>query len=215
MNHRPLAAFALLFFILLLSSCLGVSMDIALNQNGSGTIALEYNISRSMDALGRLDGNERWNTIPVGKADFERTVDRLPDIKMLSFSSKEDDKNLVISSKPEFTSIAGLLAFLDASGQRSSFSGDARSGRMVFTLSEGGGNKNPELNELLAAISDSYSVDLSMSFATEAGLAVKDNQGRAINAGNRIIANGKKVSCSFPLYDILASDNGINVELVW
>jgi len=215
MKQKIPAAVILISVFFMLSSCLGLKMDIALNQNGSGTINLEYRISRSLDALGRLDGNERWNTIPVGKADFDRTVDRLPDIKLTSFSSKEDDKNLIINAKLDFTSIKGLLAFLDASGQRSSFSGDGRSGRLEFTLSEGDGDKSPELNELLAAISESYSVDIGMSFASDAVLNIKDNQGRIIEAGNKITARGKKVSCSFPLYEILSSSRGINVEVIW
>ena len=214
-KHKPLAVIFLLSFVFLMSSCLGVNMNIALNQNGSGTIALEYRISRTLDALGRLDGNERWNTIPIGRADFERTVDRLPDIKLISFSSREDGKNLLISAKLEFTSLKGLLAFLDAGGRRSSFSGDARSGSMVLSLSEGAENINSGLNGLIAAVCESYTVDLSMNFPSEGSLSVTDRHGKALAAGNDIIAKGKRVSCSFPLYEIFSSGNGINVEFLW
>ena len=180
------------FAIVLLTSCFGVTADISLNANGSGTITLEYRVSQVMDALGRLDGNERWNTIPVGRADFERTVDRLPDMRLLSFSSRTDARDIIVSARMEFTSIQGLLAFLDASGRSSSFTGDAGSGRLVFTLSEGTPDLSAELLELLAVISDGYSVNINMSFP-----------------------GGRRVSHSFPLYTVLSSDTEMNIEFNW
>ena len=178
--------------LILFSSCFGLSFDIVLNSNGSGTIDLEYRISKSIDSLGRLDGNERWNTIPVGRADFERTLDRLPELRLLSFSEKEEERDLVIGVKIEFKAIKDLLAFLDAGGRRSSFSGDTASGRLVLTLSEGAESNNQSLNKLIAEVFDSYSVNMSMSFP-----------------------GGRRVSHSFPLYEILSSSERITVEFNW
>ena len=119
-------------FLFLLGSCLGASADIELNQNGTGTITLEYQISQSLDSLGRLDGNERWNTIPVGRADLERTLDRLPGMSLISFSSRETGRNIVIRARMEFENISTLLSFIDAGGRRSSFSGDGNSGSLIL-----------------------------------------------------------------------------------
>ena len=188
----PLRLCVISFTIILFSSCFGVNMDIALNQNGSGIITLEYRINRSIDALGRLDGNQRWNTIPVGRADFERTLDRLPEMRLLSFSSREDERDLVINARLEFASIEGLLAFLDAGGRRSVFSGDARSGRLLLTLNEGAAIENPALRELIAAISEPYSVNINMSFP-----------------------GGRRTSYSFPLNEVLNSAEAINLEFSW
>ena len=214
---KQIAAIFPLLFIFLFNSCFGASADITLNPDGSGTIALEYRISKSLDSLGRLDGNERWNTIPVGRADFERTLDRLPDMRLLSFSSREDAQDIIISARMEFSSIRGLLAFLDASGRRSSFAGDARSGSLLLTLSEGPGISSPELARLLAAVSEGYSVRFGMGFLGEASLAVSDSQGRPLAAipGSEIRSAGRRVSAYFPLYEILASAEGINVEFNW
>jgi len=207
----------LLPLILLLCSCFGVNADIVFNPNGSGTIALEYQVSKSLDALGRLDGNERWNTIPVGRADFERTMDRLPEMRLLSFSSKEDEKNIIISAKMEFASIRGLFAFLDASGRRSSFTGDARSGHLSLTLSEGAQNQNPELAKLLRGISEAYFVKMSMSFPGTGSLVLSDRQGRPLPAipGSEIHSPGRKVSFAIPLYQVLSSTDGINAVFSW
>ena len=210
-----------LLFLFMLNSCLGINADIVFNRNGSGTIALEYHISKSLDSLGKTDGNERWNTIPAGRADFERTLDRLPEIKLLSFSSKEDEKNLIIAVKMEFANLQGLLSFLDASGRRSSLSGDASSGNLVLTLNEGSKNKNTGQgsppDKLIADIFESYSVRMSMTFPDEGSLNITDNQGNPLNtgAGSEFNTRGKRVSFSFPLYEVLSSSEGINVVFSW
>ena len=207
----------LFLFFLLFSSCFGVNTDIILHQNGSGTIVLEYQISKMLDSLGKLDGNERWNTIPVGRADFERTLDRLPEIKLLSFSSKEDEKNLTINAKLEFATIKGLLSFLDARAVHSSFSGDANSGKMIFTLIEGSKQENFGLNQLISDVFQGYKIRMSIVFPSEGNLTITDNLGKEITnlAGSEVISKGKKVSFSFPLYEVLSANKGIKAEFCW
>jgi hypothetical protein len=215
-KRKNIFAVFILPAVFLMNSCFGVSADIALNQNGSGTIALEYRISKSLDSLGRLDGNERWNTIPVGRADFERTLERLPEMKLLSFTSAEDGKDLVITAKMEFSSIEGLLAFMDAGGRRSAFSGDGRSGRLVLTLAEGNKGAGPGLNKLLAGITESYFIKMGMTFPGEGGLVVTDSHGKpAAIPGSEVQAGGKRASCSFPLFQVITAPEGINLEFSW
>ena len=202
---------------LLLCSCIGVSADITLNQNGSGTIALEYRISNTLDSLGKLDGNERWNTIPVGRADFERTLDRLPEMKLLSFFSKEDERNQIISLKMEFQKLETLLAFLDASGMRSSLKGNAGSGQLSLVLSKSGELNNPSFASLLAEISEPYSVNFSMTFSGDSSLRLQNDVGLEHKKTPKaeIISKGKKVSFSLPLYEIISSSEGITAEFSW
>jgi len=208
---------ALLLLLLLMDSCLGVSADIAFNQNGSGTITLEYRISKSLDSLGKLDGNERWNTIPVGKADFERTLDRLPKMKLLSYTSKEDAKDLIVTVKMEFQDMSALLAFMDASGRKASFSGNAGSGSLVLTLNEGAGDINSGLAQLISGISEGYSIRMGISFPNQGSLALTDTNGQDLTAppGAAIQSPGKTVSCSIPLYQVLSAQKGMKIVVSW
>ena len=206
---------AILLLSGLFSSCFGVNLDISLNENGSGTITLEYKISRSLDNLGKLDGNERWNTIPVGKADFERSLDRLPDIKLISFSSNETNDDLVIRAKMEFQKLSGLFSFLDARGGKSSFSGEKEKGIITINLSEPGNFDNQHLLKLITEISRNYEVALSMSFPAEGTMRVFDTAGKPLSPDREYTAKGKKVSCIFSLSEVLTSANGINVEMAW
>ena len=208
---------ALCFFLLIFSSCFGVSVDIAFDQKGSGDVTLEYQISKALDALGKLDGNERWNTIPVGKADFERTMDRLPGMKLTSFSSKEDRNNLIINAKMEFENLNSLMSFIDASGLRSSFSGDAHSGRIFIVLNGAKARNNTALEKFIAEITEAYSVKLSMVFPNSGSVKIVNGRGLQLNEipGSVINSTGKKVSCSFPLYSVLSAAEGINIEFRW
>ena len=197
-------------------------MEITLNQNGSGTIEVEYTVSRSLDSLGKLDGNERWNTIPVGKADFTRTIDRIPEMKLLSFSSKENERDLTVTAKLEFENLKALTAFLDAGGRRSSLSGDARSGSLVLTLAEGKNlsQDNGDINELyrlIADISEPYLIKISMSFPNEGRLQITNALGLPLPElpGSEIKSAGKKVSFALPLFAVFSSTEGINAEFHW
>ncbi|GHT76702.1 hypothetical protein FACS1894124_8630 [Spirochaetia bacterium] len=94
LNRRVCGVLAGVLITGVLGSCIGMSADITIRRNGSGVLALEYRMSRELESLGKLDGNERWLPIPVGKADFERTTDRIPGLALKSFSSKTTDKTL-------------------------------------------------------------------------------------------------------------------------
>ena len=189
---KQLKIFLTLSVLVLFSSCLGLNLDISLNTNGSGTVSLEYQVSRNMDSLGRLDGNERWNTIPAGRADFERTLDRLPGMRLLSFSSREDDRDIFFNARMEFDSIQTLLSFLDAAGRRSFYRLDANSGHLELTLSEGRENNNIAIEKLAMEVFDSYSLNIRMTFP-----------------------NGRSTSFSFPIYEILSSSERMSVEFNW
>ena len=216
MKHKHITIGILPFFLILLNSCLGVSMNISLNRDGSGIVTLNYQISRALDSLGKLDGNERWNTVPVGKADFERTIERLPEVKLLSFASREDDKNTIIDVKMEFSSPRGLLAFLDASGRSAVFSGDGNSGALILNLADPNILKNPSLLKLIADISDNYTVQMGMTFHDQGYLLLLDNSGNAIAIPDQDIqSRGKTVSFSIPLQEVLSSRKGVNAEFHW
>jgi len=216
MKHKEITAVILPLLLILLNSCLGVSMNVILNKDGTGTIMLSYQVSRALDTLGKLDGNENWNTVPVGKADFERTIERLPGMKLLSFASREDEKNTIIDVKMEFSSPGSLLAFLDASGRNSVFQGDGNSGSLTLNLADSNGIKNPSLIKLIADISGNYNVQMGMTFHNQGNLLLLDDSGNAAAiSGVDIQSQGKTVSFSIPTSEILSSQKGIIAEFRW
>jgi hypothetical protein len=220
-------------FFVLMNSCLGASADISMRADGSGRISLEYRGSQMLESLGRLDGNERWQTIPVGKAGFERSLARIADLSLRSFSSKEapsansrlGGKDLVTKVSLEFKSTAALLAFWGsgAAGSGGAGASIAASGRTASLIQRDGKNVlrivlldplsdsiDGDLLSLLKEISAGYEISFSMSAPQNAVLSLNPSVSSA-----RITAQGKKVSVALSMGDLLELNDGLAVEISW
>jgi hypothetical protein len=213
---RSPAPFLLLSFFLL-SSCIGITADISVREDGSGRIRLEYRVSRIIESLGKLDGNERWQTVPVGKADFDRTLDRLPGLRMVSFSAKDDGKDVINRVELEFADMAALLSFLDAAGEQSSFVQENGKNRLSFILYPGLKREDPELLSLIKEVSRSYNVAVSLSAPGETSLTLTSGRGGPLGSagGIPVQSPAKKASVSVNTGDLLASVEGLGLEFSW
>ncbi|MDR3115034.1 MAG: hypothetical protein LBU25_05880 [Treponema sp.] len=203
--------------MLLLSSCIGVQADISLRPDGSGTLVLEYRFSRMAEALGKLDGNERWPLIPVGKADFERTQERIPGLRLVSFSTQEDKTDQYYRVKLEFADPDVLVRFLDATGQGASLVQEPGKYRLTLTFTEGIDSVDPDLLALLDAVSAGYVLTVNLSFPAEGFLRVYDRDGGSLDAlpGMRMVPQGKQVSFTAPLGAVLQYNRGLYMEIRW
>ncbi|MDR1302955.1 MAG: hypothetical protein LBK43_10890 [Treponema sp.] len=203
--------------MLMLSSCIGIQADISLRADGSGTLVLEYRLSRMLESLGKLDGNEGWPPIPLGKADFERTQERVPGLTLVSFSSKDDGKDQYNQVKMEFSDLAALVRFLDATKQRASLVQDQGKHRLTLTFTEGMDTADPDFLALLAAVSAGYTIQMSVSVPQEGSLRVYDRDGNAVDTlpGMSLVPQGKRVSFMAPLGEILSHNRGLSMELGW
>jgi hypothetical protein len=218
MKNPLLSGGILAALVLTLCSCIGVQSDVLLKPDGSGTLTLEYRISRVLESLGRQDGNERWLSVPVGRADFERTLERLPGLKMLSFSSREEGADLVVTVKMEFKNMEALLRFFDATGSRAVCTLEGGVNRLRLTLAEAKQRApNRELKELFDRIAGPYGVRFNFTLPSEAVLTILDGAGRALPgiADSVITPAGKQVSCSIPVKAIMDAPGGIDLELRW
>ena len=207
----------LLLILILLNSCLGASADITLRADGSGKIALEYRVSQMLESMGRLDGNERWPVIPVGKADFERSLARIPDMRLASFSSKDIRKNsgahdLVTKVTLDFKNTAALLAFLDRSGSYSSLTqNNGKNILRLVLLDPAGGSIDEDLLSLVQDLSSGYEISLSFSVPKNASLSILPSPVPSA----RVVSQGKKVSCAIPVGDMLSLKDGLALEITW
>jgi hypothetical protein len=195
--------------VILLSSCIGVNADMVLQANGSGSITLEYHVSQFLESLGKLDGNENWPLIPVGRADFERSVQRIKGMKLVSFATKKREADIVYTVKLEFSSLDALVRFLDATGNRAVLAQGAGKTRLSLTLTEGR-DIDPELLSLFTSVSQPYSIALSLSAPNNATLSVSGDI-----AGASIVSSGRRVSFSAPLPALLKQSAGATVDIQW
>jgi hypothetical protein len=205
--------------LILMNSCLGVEADISLHADGSGKIALEYRVSQMLESLGRLDGNEHWPSVPVGRADFERTVARIQGLRLVSFSSKEapsvsgilGGKDLVTKVSLEFKNSDALLAYWGSTGTRTSLiQRDGKSILRLALMDPFTDTIDSDLLSLLKEISAGYEISFSLSAPQNATLSFNPS----ITAA-RVVTQGKKVSFAVGMGDLLDLKDGLTVEISW
>jgi hypothetical protein len=218
MKKRALA-FPLLFAALLFSSCVGASMEIVARQDGSGTIALEYRLSRDLESLGKLDGNENWPPIPVGKADFERSAARVAGLTLRSFSERTTPADRIYQAKFDFANPEALLGFLDSSGRRASLSREEGKNRLVLSFNDSAArlDLDPELLELAVTAFEGYALDFSITLPQTPQLRVAGGNGGFTESPPDGAAQlrGNRVSFSAPMADLLSAQNPVGLEIVW
>jgi hypothetical protein len=216
-TFRVTALFAL---VAALCSCAGVRADININADGSGKMVLEYRVSQTAEALGKLDGNERWQTVPVGRADFERTLARLPSLRLASFTSSNTETDTVNRAEIEFANIKDLLPFLDPRGDGKFARLDTANGknRLRVILAQGARDIDADLLDLIRELSAGYECHFSLSVPRAADLALTDGQGESLAAVPEkaaVVSRGKKVSLTAGTGEILSLPRGLGLEFVW
>jgi hypothetical protein len=207
----------LLISAVVFSSCFGFNAKIRINKNGEARLDLEYRINENLDSLGKLDGNEKWETIPSGKADIERSLSRMPGAELKSFSSKKDKNNVVNKIRLNFNSIEALASFMDAAGQGAAYSAENGSRRLLFTLAGGENKTDPQLQSLLDQVFAPYTGEFSVDFPNTAELRVLDKRGipLTLSGGVKIREKGRTVSFSIPMAELLAVQEGLVLEFSW
>jgi len=199
-----------------LSSCLGVSADITIKADGSGKIVLEYRVSQALESLGRLDGNEGKPVVPVGKTDFDRSVARIPGLKLSGYSSKNvpnasGGSDLVTKASLDFKNTGALLAFLDSAGSRAAMvqNGEGKLFRLVL-LEPSETVADPDLLSLLRGISEGYDFNLSFNLPGNANIETVPQVSSA-----KLVSSGKKMSFSISLGELLNQKDGLALEVRW
>jgi len=208
----------IIILFLMLNSCIGISSDIHINKDGSGKITVEYRYSRMAETIGRLDGNEKWQIIPTGRADWERTTARIDGMKLASFSSGENDKDIVNKVTLEFKNTDDLLKFLDASGKRAFLNSGGNSNILNIILNEPVNSKiNQDLLDLMKQVSAGYKFKLSFSSDKNSAISLTDGEGKAKPKPEQaeIVSSGKKVSLSVDMGEILNMADGLGVSISW
>jgi hypothetical protein len=198
--------------VVLLSSCIGLSADIAIRRDGSGTITLEYRISPVLESLGKLDGNEDAPPLPVGRADFERTAARIEGLRLRSYSAGEKDGEKTVKAALDFSNLAALTIFLDALGQGARLSRE-QGRRLSLTLGGGLEGQDREFLDLVRELSGDAALDLHFTLPAEGTLTLRDREGRLLPPTGSAVTEGRKLRFSSPLGDLLAAQ--VSLEISW
>jgi len=194
--------------IVSLSSCIGVNSNVSIRQNGSGTIQLEYRLSRMFEALGKLDGNEKQLPLPVGRTDFERTVNRVPGLALTAYSISQDEKDLLVKAELSFTSLDALAGFLDATGQSVRLVSDGGNRTMGLVLVRGIKNVDADLESLVRTVFAGYTIDMRFNFPSTPTVSTVGNIGQAA-------VTGTSARYTSPVTDLVLSSEPVELRLSW
>jgi hypothetical protein len=225
-NKYPMLRYFLVIFILMftLNSCLGLSLNIQMNKDGSGKLTMEYRVSKMINNLGALDGNVSLPSIPVGKTDWERTVERVPGAKLTSYSYTEEKQDTVIKVVIDYKDEQVLLALLDPFGKKTSINRQGQSGKLDILLRDdfindsiNSSKYDKDILDLMRVFAEGYNISISFTGPGNSTLVVTDGKGGTIPAQStaQTILSGKKVSYSVGIMDLLELNGGLGLRFSW
>jgi hypothetical protein len=162
-----------------------------------------------MESLGKLDGNERWPMLPAGRADFERTAARVQGLKLLSFFSREDEKDIIYQADLSFADLESLARFLDAQGQRVSIKKENGKTALSLILTSSK-DIDPDLAALVTSLAEGYRFEVAFS-AASGSADLRMIPGGAV-PGVELVSESGRASFSVPIANLLTAPD-IGLEL--
>jgi len=217
--NARMALILLPVFLLTLNSCVGISLDIKMNKDGSGTLTFEYRISRALDSFGNLDGNAMKPSIPVGREDWEKTIQRIKGVSITSFSEKQSGQDTIYTVNIAFNNPQALIAILDPAGKKSKITLDNNSGKFSMILLDKNltGEYDRNLIDLAHVLFNDYYFSIKFSAHGNSKLSITNGEGveTALPVNAQVIPSGKHVSMSIGIMDLLELPDGIGVKLNW
>lgn len=208
---RYFIVFSLFILALILNSCLGFNMDIHLKRDGSGRIAMEYQIPSMLENLGQLDGNQNMPPIPLNRADFENTVSHIKGVKIISFNSSKRGQDNIIKVTLEFNNIEALAEII---GESASYSDNTLN---ILILEDDELSKTDrDIIELMRYFSDDKKFSLNFTKdGANSTLSLTDGNGNTIPApaSVKIVPNGKNVSFDIDTMDLFEFYDGLGIKI--
>lgn len=199
---------ALVFILIVIfSSCIDLQSNISLNNDGSGTLELEYEISRKTAHLGRLDENDPSIPLPVNRDDFERTVAVIDGMTLTSFSLEETDDFVRIAAVVTFSNVEQISRFLGNDTEE------------VIALNQSGGETvfqytiyekmDESIDEETLLMLETFFQGYELSFAL-----TPPRQPKQLNRGE-ISDNGRIATYTVSLVDLFKNNETVVWNIIW
>jgi hypothetical protein len=219
-KHGTIYLTSIFILLLTLNSCIGLSLSIQMNKDGSGKLTMEYRISKMIYNLGALDGNESTPSIPISKSDWDRTVSRIPGAKLASYSAVEEKQDTVTKVVIDYKNEQSLLLFLDSFGEKVSINMQGQSGKIDLILLDGSIDSSAyddDVLDLMRVFMDGYDFSISFNGPGNSTLVVTDGIGNAVPAqpSAKTVLSGKSVSYSIGIIELLDIKNGLGLRFNW
>ena len=214
-------------FMLLFTSCIGLSIDIRMNRDGSGKLTMEYRISRAIDSIGALDGNKDMPAIPVSRSDWERTINRVPGAKLTSYSSGQKGYDTITTVEIQYDNTGALLALLSFDNSNAAVKPVSNQNTLDLILNDGSlasNYTNPDSSmydasmiEFARTMFADYNFSISFSAQDNSTLTFTDKNGNEKLKPSSVeaVTGGRRVSMSIGIMDLIESKEEICVRFRW
>ena len=199
----------LVFFV----SCVGASSQIKINSDGSGTIRQVYRISHELQSMGKTDGNEGMFPLPVGKEDLERTVERISGLSLVSYTQRQDDKDIIIDAEFAFASPDALAALMEDGDQK--FKIDLKNRKITMNFSAGE-DSGAMFKDMIIAAFEGYDFSFSLTVPGQVKTAWFDENGKNVPQypGTCSVRNNT-VEYTVPMGVIVGLEDPLELEISW
>ena len=204
--------------LIIFNSCIGISTNIQMNRDGSGRITMEYRISKALDNLGVLDGNESMPPVPVSRSDWERSVSRIQGARLVSHSRRETAQDTIISAVIEFNNPQTMAAVLSASNEMVSvnYTSLPDSGGFNMIFNRGNARYNADLLAMMQTAFSGYNFSFSFNAPANSTMTLTDGSGNAVSSPPAAaVLSGRTVSMSMNTLDVLNQRNGLGIRIDW
>ncbi len=208
----------LLGVAILLSSCIGIKSNVSFNRDGTGTINMEYRISKMLTEMAEGEGDI---PLPVSEEDMKTAVSGNPNLTLKKVSQREDEKDVYITSEIEFKEVSEFTD-LESFGQMP-MSLEEKGGEFVFKqrVSEGKSEAAPsgetKEGESAPEEMDAASKEMMAAFFEGYELSFKVNAPTEITYHNlgELSANRRSVTYSIPLLEMDSLEEETVLEVRW
>ena len=212
-RHRLFTKYALALIPLFLLSCIGASSDIKINSDGSGTITQVYRISHELQNMGKTGGTEEMYPLPVGREDLEKTAERIPGLRLTSYSSNQNEKDIIINAGFAFDSPEALAALMENGNQQFKIDVQAKKISIHFPAGEDG---EAAFKNMMVMALTGYNFAISFTVPGTAKASWFDGNGKSVlqYPGTFSVRNGT-VEYTVPMGDLIYLNNPLNLEINW
>jgi hypothetical protein len=162
----------LLPVIFILSSCLGIESRMVLKRDGSGTLTLNYKISRMIKDLELQNGGQVL-PLPVSEEDFRRAAERTEGVRLSSVKQTEDEENIYIEARLEFDRVEALNG-LSAAGQME-MAYNAGSGTQKFRQVISSGTGGEEVSAETLSMLEAFFAGYELAFVIETPAPIRSH----------------------------------------
>jgi hypothetical protein len=208
----------LLFSIaLLFSSCIGIKSSVTFNHDGTGTISMEYRISKMITEMGQGEADV---PLPISEEELSNAVSSNPDLTLKKVSQREDERDVYITAEVEFKEVSDftdLESFeqmpmsLEQQGSEFIFKQritEEKSEEEAAEVKEEGAETaemDEEAKQMMAAFFEGYELSFTVNAPTE---ITSHNLGE-------LSPNRKSVTYTIPIMEMESLEGGTVLEVRW